>query len=280
MDRLETRELAYFVAVAQERHFGRAAARLGIAQPPLSRAIKLLERRLGVVLLERTGRGVLLTPAGEVLFQDGRRVIEAAAAAAERARRAGQERPRLVLVLKPGIDGGLLADVLTAYEHAPDALPVDLHACAPTEQADLLRAGTGDLAFLHGRGQDLTGLDTEELVREPLVVLVARDHRLAARTEVPLAELRDQPTPLWTDSVPFGRPGELLQLVALGRMMKLAPASVRSQLRRDLVGVPVPDAPLVPVLLAWPERHRSKALASFVQVATTIAADRLASDRS
>ncbi len=73
MDRLETRELSYFVAVAEELHFGRAAARLGIAQPPLSRAIQQLGRRLGVVLLERDSRRVALTPAGQVLLHEGRK---------------------------------------------------------------------------------------------------------------------------------------------------------------------------------------------------------------
>jgi DNA-binding transcriptional LysR family regulator len=273
MDRLETRELAYFVAVAEEHHFGRAAARLGIAQPPLSRAIKLLERRLGVELLQRTTRGVLLTPAGEVLLQDGRRVLEAVTAAAERTRRAAEERPRLILVLKPGIDGGLLSQVLGAYAQTPEAVPVDLRTCGYGEQADLLRAGEGDLALLHAHLQDLTGLDTEELLRDPVVVLVSRDHRLSTRTEIRLAELRQDPTPLWTADASPDRPGEVLQLVALGRAMKLAPGSVRSQLRRDLAAIPVPDAPRVPVLLAWPEHHRSRALAGFVRTALTIAAE-------
>ncbi len=88
---METRELAYFVAVAEERHFGKAAARLGIAQPPLSRAIKQLERRLGVELFTRTSRGVDRTEAGDVLFDEARSILEAIEAATQRTRRAGQK---------------------------------------------------------------------------------------------------------------------------------------------------------------------------------------------
>ncbi|MFD0575674.1 LysR family transcriptional regulator [Dactylosporangium darangshiense] len=90
MERLETRELAYFVVVAEEQHVGRAAERLGMAQPPLSRAISKLERRVGVPLLERAGRGVRLTAAGKVLMHEARKVLDAAAAAGHRTRRAAK----------------------------------------------------------------------------------------------------------------------------------------------------------------------------------------------
>src|SRR3954470_3058009 len=105
VDTVETRELRYFMAVAEELHFGRAAERLGMAQPPLSRAIQQLERRLGVALLERNRRGVSLTGAGEILLQEGRAALDATTAAVRRTRRAGSPggpRDRLVLAVKAG----------------------------------------------------------------------------------------------------------------------------------------------------------------------------------
>ncbi len=88
MDEIELRELRYFIAVAEELNFTRAAARLGMAQPPLSAAIGKLERKLGVRLLERTSRRVALTPAGAVLLEQGRVAVEGVGAAIQRARAA------------------------------------------------------------------------------------------------------------------------------------------------------------------------------------------------
>src|SRR3569833_3884123 len=102
---MESRELVYFVAVAEEQNFSRAAARLGIAPPPLSRAIQRLERRLRLRLLERTSRQVTLTHAGEVLRNEGRKALTSLAAAERLTLRAGRE-PRLVVVTQPGGDAG------------------------------------------------------------------------------------------------------------------------------------------------------------------------------
>jgi len=115
---VETRELRYFVAVAEELHFGRAAQRLGIAQPPLSRAIGGLERRLGTLLLERGSRGVALTGAGAVLLREARAALDAVEAAERRTRRAALAatgRPAVVLAAKAGASGELLAKLLDAY---------------------------------------------------------------------------------------------------------------------------------------------------------------------
>src|SRR4051812_32374300 len=134
---METRELRYFVAVAEELHFGRAAQRLGIAQPPLSRAIRQLERRLGVTLLERTSRTVKLTEAGSVLLREGRAALDAVDAADRRTRRAATGHPGLVLVTKAGASTELLAKLLDAYAAEPGAVAVDVFLCGIGEQERL-----------------------------------------------------------------------------------------------------------------------------------------------
>ncbi|MBT2208936.1 LysR family transcriptional regulator [Actinomadura sp. NEAU-AAG7] len=276
MDRLETRELVYFVAVAEELHFGRAADRLGIAQPPLSRAIGRLERRLGVVLFERSSRRVALTEPGEVLLSEGRKALEAVTAAERRTRRAGRRVPRLALALKPGSDGGLLPEILAAYEARADAVPVDVVMCGMHERTAVLRDGRADVGLLHGSLADLHGLDTAELLVESQIAVLPRRHRLAGRTSLTLADLKDETLPRWQadrDERPAARDvGELMQLIALGRLVAVVPSSVRGQIRADLAHVPVEDAPHTPMVLAWPRHRRSQALAGFVHTASTVAA--------
>jgi DNA-binding transcriptional LysR family regulator len=280
---LDTRELTYFVAVAEELHFGRAAARLGIAQPPLSRAIKQVERRVGVPLLTRDSRRVELTPAGETLLHEGRKALDAVAAATRRTRRVGQLEPRLVVVTKTGGDGGLLPGILAAYAAEPGALPVDVLLCGIGEQATLLRDGRADVGLVHTPWDDLSGFDTEELLAQRSVVVLPRDHRLANRTAVRVADLDGETQPQWagkpaTECQPGNRPGpeirdsgQLLELIALGRVVAVLPETIRGRLRPDLCCVPVLDAPMSTLYVAWPERSRSLATAAFVRAAVAAA---------
>jgi DNA-binding transcriptional LysR family regulator len=275
MDTAETRELRYFVAVAEELHFGRAAGRLGIAQPPLSRAIRALERRLGVSLLERTSRQVTLTPAGEVLLTEGRVALDAVAAATRRAQRASA--PRLILAMKPGGDAGLLPEILAEYEAQPGAVPVELaFGFGSLERAATLRDGRADVGLLHRPRNDLTGLDAEDLISERQVVLLPAQHRLAGQASVSMADLRDEILPRWpgTDGRGAAIPdtSQLMQLITLGRMIAVAPESVRSRMHAGLVCVPVPDAPPTTLVVAWPSHSRSLQVAAFVRAATAVAA--------
>src|ERR1700691_2841099 len=198
MVELETRELDYFVAVAEELHFGRAAVRLSLAQPALSKAIRRVEQRLGVQLLVRTSRRVSLTPAGDALLHHGRHALNAVSAAAAGARRAGDVQARLRLVIKPGGDANLLSGILAAYSHQPDARRVDvLFGGGATDRADYLRDGRADVGLLYAPFDDLTGLASETLFTERRVAILPRGHRLAARTELRLADLEHETLPRW-----------------------------------------------------------------------------------
>jgi DNA-binding transcriptional LysR family regulator len=267
---METRELQYFVAVAEELHFGRAAERLGMAQPPLSRAIQRLERRLGVDLLVRTSRSVALTEAGEVLLAEARAALDRVAAAERRTRRAGQR--GLVVVVKPSGDGGLLPEVLAAYEADPAAARAEMLMCGMGEQTGMLRDGRGDVALLHVTARtDLTGLDSHELLAERQVAVLPPGHPLATRAALLLADLAGERVIRSGDELPVRDGGQLVQLVAIGRVVAVLPESVRLRLGRDLTAVPVLDAPTVALHVAWPEGSTSRAVAAFVRAAVAVA---------
>lgn len=198
MNDLEVRQLRYFVAVAEELHFGRAAERLGMAQPPLSRAIRALERQLGVPLLERTTRHVALTPAGETLLRDARIALDAVTAAARRARHAGRSEPGLRLALKADYDGGLLPRILAAYQREAAALPVELVLGGKGEQVTALRDGRADVALVPAAVDepfDVHGLDVEPLLTEPRLVALAASDPLSARSCLRLADLAGRVLP-------------------------------------------------------------------------------------
>lgn len=282
---METRELRYFVAVAEELHFGRAAQRLGIAQPPLSRAIQQLERRLGAALLDRTSRTVTLTEAGSVLLAEGRAALDAVDAADRRTRRAALAatgRPGLVLVTKAGAASELLAKLLDAYAAEPGAVPVDVTLCGPGEQERHLREGRADVALLHRPFDSTAGFDTEELSTESQVVVLPAGHPLAGRAHVYMADitaLPGLPLPRWPDRAGTYPPGpgpqvrdhtQLLQLIALGRACTLLPESCRALLLGDLAAVPVLDAPTVTTVIAWPPHSRSRAVADLIRTATRL----------
>ncbi|NUS95122.1 MAG: LysR family transcriptional regulator [Nocardia sp.] len=277
---METREMRYFVAVAEELHFGRAAQRLAMAQPPLSRAIQQLERRLGVVLLHRFPRAIALTEAGAVLLREARTALDAAQAAEHRTRRAAADQPGVVLAVKAGASRELLSELLRAYAAEPGAVAVEVMLCGPGEPESLLRTGRADIALLHRPYDTTAGFDTEDLHTEQQIVVLPAGHPLADRAHLSLTEINtrtDLPLPRWPGrdgSYPDG-PGprvrdhtQLFQLIALGLACAVVPESLRTQLRDDHAIVPVPDAPAVTTVIAWPPHSRSQAVAHFVRAAT------------
>ena len=264
-DGVETRELRYFVAVAEELHFGRAAERLGIAQPPLSRAIRALERRLGAPLFDRTTRAVALTEAGAVLLTEGRAALDAVDAAERRTRRAAGARPVLGLVAKAGASQELLAKLLDAYAAEPGVGRGRRHALRAR------RAGAGAARRPGRRGPAAPALRRDRRLRHrgargggPGPVPPGRAPPRRPRRAAP-ADLADLPLPRWPRPDGGFSPGEgpqvhdsaqLQQLVMLGRAVAVLPDSVRAGLPEGIVAVPVVDAARVTTLLAWPPWSR------------------------
>ncbi|WP_318216641.1 LysR family transcriptional regulator [Streptomyces sp. SCL15-6] len=278
MPELETPELEYFVAVAEDLHFGRAAARLAIAQPALSKAVRRLESRLGVKLLQRSSRHVALTPAGTALLHHGRHALNAISAAAEKTRRAGDQEYHLRLVIKPGGDANLLSGILAAYAGRPDARQVDILFGGATDRADHVRDGRADVALLYAPFDDMTGLDHESLTVEGRVAILPPDHRLASRSEVALADLAQETLPRWKGvrwtGVPVAGQGpevtdaaEVLDMIRLGRTVAVLPRSLAQPMHPDLVYRPVTDAPHSELVLAWSRNDRRTMVASFVAAA-------------
>ena len=314
MSDLEVRQLRYFVAVAEELHFGRAAERLGMTQPPLSRAVRELERQLDVRLLERTTRQVTLTPAGEVLLREARTAIEAVGAAGRRAQHAGRTEPGLRLAMKPDYDGGLLPEILAAYACDAAALPVELVLSGWGEQLPALHDGSADVALLP-IPFDERGVDVEPLLTEPRLLALAADDPLAARPTLRVADLAGRilpdGTPVPADrgylpptsfdagqaaqggregqsrpAMPGVRSGRLdlaqiVSLIELGRMIWFPPESVaRRHPRPGIAYRTVDDLPPLTLVLAWPRESRSPAVAAFVRAATDVAAAACPAGRS
>jgi LysR family transcriptional regulator, benzoate and cis,cis-muconate-responsive activator of ben and cat genes len=279
---VEEREMQYFVAVAEELNVGRAALRLGIAQPPLSRALQRIERRLGADLFERTPRGMVLTAPGEVFLRESRAALVAIAAAERRTRRAVAEPGSVSLAVKAGTGTEQLAKLLDAYAATPGAARVELVLTDFGETEAALRDGRADVALLHLPFEGAAGLEHVELGTEDLVALLPAGHPLSVRDGLLLqeiADLPDLPAPRWKGSdgtVPDG-PGpvvrdqvQLAQLVALRRTVAVVPeACGRSGLsgRGDVVALPVLDAPPVTLVMAWPAHGTSPAAQELVRAA-------------
>lgn len=283
MDEIEARELRYFVAVAEALSFSGAAERLGISQPSLSRAIRQLETKLGVVLLERTTRHVVLTGTGAVLLERARPALEAFDAAARVTRRAGQADPRLAVTAAMGLDIPFLQASIAAYQRTNPDLPPARIAVRGWGRADaMLRDGRVDAALLRNPF-DHRALDVEPLASEPRVALLSARHRLAARRRLHLADLAGEPVlPASSESEDQAGTGgladvdvhELLEALAIGRAAALVPASFaervvegRSPVAPDLVSRTVLDLDPSTLYVAWLEASRSLAVAAFVRAA-------------
>lgn len=194
---MELRHLRYFVCVAEEQNIGRAARRLHISQPPLTRQIQQLEDQLGARLLRRTARGVELTDAGKVFYDDARNILALSDRAAERAGKAARGLLGRVDVAIFG--SGIFSAIpllLRRFREASPEVSIVLHNMTKAEQIDALRHRRITLAFNRLMRPE-EGLTCESILTEPLYVAMSSGDRLSARTAVAINELEGQPLVLF-----------------------------------------------------------------------------------
>lgn len=189
---MELRLLRSFVAIAEELHFGRAAARLFIVQPALSKQIAALERELDVVLLERDRRQVVLTAAGRALLDDARRILAATDAAAGRARAAGRGTVGVLrLAFIAPVLYELLPEVLRSFRATHPEVRLELSEMHNREAVDAVLARRVAAAFVRLPAAGAADLHVLPVRSEPLCVAVPREDPLAARDRIEVADLRD-----------------------------------------------------------------------------------------
>ena len=188
---MELRQLRYLVALADERHFTRAAEREHVAQPALSQQIRRLEDELGVKLVERTTRRVAMTQAGELLVGRARRMLaELEAAQAELANLAGVQTGRLSVGALHTMGPVDLSLLLASFHRSHPGIELTVREQSSEELAEMLRVDEVDLAFLSVTEHiQSRGLTLAPLVSEEIVVVLPADHLLARRSSVRLAEL-------------------------------------------------------------------------------------------
>lgn len=295
LDRLpiELRHLRYFLAVAEQLHFGRAAARMQIAQPPLSQQIRKLEQSLGVELFFRTRRRVELSPAGEALVPEAQRALAQAERAMRVAQRAGRgESGTLSIGFIPSADLEVLPRVLREWCRSYPEVELKLRTMLPAAQIDALRDGSIHVGFVRGPA-DEPGLAVEPILREPLVAALPSRHRLARSARVRIADLASdvmilfprRDAPAYYDIIIGAcqaagftprllHPGSLqtnLALVSAGLGVSLMPASIRVLRRAGVQYRPlVAPAPSVEMAMIYRTDERSAVFSAFLTVARAV----------
>jgi DNA-binding transcriptional LysR family regulator len=295
LPQLDLRLLMYFIAVAEELHFGRAAARLHIAQPSLSVQIRKLEHTLGAVLFLRDSRHVELTQAGEVLLEESRRLLSDAerVVGLTRAAAHGAGRRKLVVGFQANAAAELTPQILSAFQSQFPGVQVHMQGFDFTDPYVGLADGSADVAFVRPPlvVKDWLGLET--LFVEPRVLVVSTSSPLAAQSEVSVEQVtneffvaRKAPEDwrnfwLATDS----RQGEPVRLgaevstvdecfeaILSERGVAFSQASTqRYYSRPGLAFVPVTDIPLTSLSIAWRTDVDSELARDFVDTARIVA---------
>lgn len=295
---MELRHLRYFVAVAEELHFSRAAERLHIGQPPLSQAIQALEADIGAQLFERSKRWVRLTEAGKLFLADARRILALSEQAADTARRAERgEAGELRMGFTFSIPfSPLFAAVINRYRQQFPAVSLTLHEMATQPQLDAISQRTMDIGFIRppagGEASIATGtFKVTRLLKDRLVLVIPRGHTLATRRKVAIKELAQEDFVLYPQSagtgiVPqivglcrdagftprvvqeAGESSTIIGLVAAGCGISILPASFERIQLEGVCYVPITDAAATTaLLLVQRQGERAPLVDAFVKLA-------------
>ncbi len=295
---MELRRLRYFVTLAEELHFSRAAARLSITQPPLSIAIRALEDEVGVALFDRNKRKVALTHAGTVFLEHARGVIARAAEAIDQARAAQRgEVGRLVVGFMSASVYTVLPPVLREFRAHHPRVRLELRELTLPQQFEALRRGDLHVAFVRPPVND-AAFAYRELLQERLVVALPDKHPLARRGRIGLARLRDEPFVMFQRApglvlhhlvlsfcLEHGFTPRVVQevtqtqgvvgLVSAGIGVALVPEFAREMRAHGVAYCDlVEKSPAVGTGLAWNRLDASPVLQSFVATAARVARDR------
>lgn len=278
---VELRTLRYFVAVAEELHFGRAATRLHMSQPPLSRAIKQLEADVGALLLARSPTGVTLTPVGAVLLDEARALLDHADRVRVRVGEAAGAATITVGILGDGTDPGV-SGLAAAYRRNHPGIDIRIRDTDLTDPTCGLRAGLVDIALTRAPF-DETALTVRPLRTDPVGAVLRADDPLARHDRLRLAELSDRrwfqfpqgTDPVWQSYWNGGTPREgpvvrtvqeCQQAVLWNSTVGLAPFG--HDLPVELAVVPLIDMAPSRVVAAWNEGDTNPLIRSFVEIAT------------
>ncbi|WP_245409957.1 LysR family transcriptional regulator [Pararhizobium haloflavum] len=298
---METRLLKSFVCLAEELHFSRAAERLNIAQPALSRQIKLLEERLGVMLVRRTKRSVALTPAGIIFKTRCHRLLDELEDARQEAQRvaAGQE-GRLAVSFLHSSTYGIMPHLLRAFRTAHPRAVLELYEMTITDQLHALREGKVDVGLIRPPVADET-IRTRFLGAQRFIIALPQSHPLAGNTNLSLHALRNDPFISFTERhsplfyarivamcetagfVPrvaqhATQIHTIVGLVSAGMGVSILPEVAKNLSLSNVSFAEITDKPpSVEMCLGWRSDNASPILDSFVEICTVVAAEQLGS---
>ncbi|MFF1907738.1 LysR family transcriptional regulator [Kitasatospora sp. NPDC058218] len=291
---MDLRLLRYFVAVAEERHFGRAAARLHMTQPPLSHAVQQLEADLGTTLLHRSAAGATPTAAGAALYDEARSLLAQADRARARVLAAAGAGSLTIGTLGDSVEhaGGAGTSLAAAFRRRHPEVDVRVLEADLTDPTTGLSAGLVDVAVTRAPFDD-TGISTRLIRFEPVGVVLRADDPLAGRELLHLADLDDRTwfrfpdgtDPLWQVYWNGNRPGgplregpvvrtvhECIRAVLWNGTVGLAPLGHRPA--EGLTVVPLADLPPSRLVVAWRTGDTDPLLRSFVALAAPAAGRR------